>query len=293
MNTFTHKTVLITGAGSGIGQALAIAFAEQNSHLILNDLSLDSLQATEALCLQTNPKAKIKLHAFSVTDLSAWQALASQIDADGGLLDIAINNAGIAHQATTAEHLPDEILRRVMEVNFYGMVYGSQACLPLLRKSADACLANVSSLFGLTGIAFQSAYCASKFAIRGYTESLRMEALHYFPHVNILSIHPGGVSTHIADTAIVTGFREEKEAAKDIAKFNKALVMPPKVAAQTILKGIAARKTRLLIGNDAKALDFIARMFPQGYTKVGLREAKRRNLLPLEYAGFKRTDAPE
>lgn len=282
MKSFKNKTVLITGAGSGIGKALALAFAEQGSQLVLTDLSLDALQAIEQECLAINNDIKVSLHAFSVTDMAAWQSLLGFIEKECGQLDVVINNAGITHQATTVQDMPDHALRNIMEVNFFGMVNGTQACLPLLRKSSEACLANVSSLFGLTGIAFQGAYCASKFAIRGYTESLRMEALHYFPHVNILSIHPGGVSTHIADSAIATGYQNEADSARDIAKFNKALVLPPKQAAQTILKAIAARKTRLLIGKDAISFDLLARIFPQGYTKIGLREIKRRQILPNE-----------
>jgi NAD(P)-dependent dehydrogenase (short-subunit alcohol dehydrogenase family) len=282
MESLSKKHVLITGAGSGIGRALALAFAERGNHLILNDLSLSELQETEKACLSLNSDTSVSLYEFSVTDMNAWQSLVSEIDTKHGHLDIVINNAGIAHQATTVQFLPDQVLRNVMEVNFFGMVNGTQACLPLLRKSSEACLANVSSLFGLTGIALQGAYCASKFAIRGYTETLRMEAQHYFPHVNILSIHPGGVSTQIAESAIDTGYRNAKDSATDVKNFNKALVMPPQKAAEIILGAIKANKTRILVGKDALAFDFIARMFPQGYTKVGLREAKRRLILPIE-----------
>ncbi|MGB3726038.1 MAG: SDR family NAD(P)-dependent oxidoreductase [Glaciecola sp.] len=285
MKTFNNKHILITGAASGIGRALAIAFSQYTCTLYITDANNDGLQETAQLCRSNHatyhPNTTLNVHTycFKVNQQQEWENTVKQVLTHTSHLDIVINNAGIAHQTVTAESVNDALLRNIMDVNFYGMVYGTQACLPLLKNSPEGCLANVSSLFGLVGIAYQSAYCASKFAIRGYTESLRMEAQAFYPHVNILTIHPGGVRTDIANTAVPTHFKSPQELEKDIKKFNKALVLSPSRAAQQVLRGITKQKTRVLVGSDAKLFDFIARIMPQRYTRLGLYYLKKMNLI--------------
>jgi short-subunit dehydrogenase len=151
--------------------------------------------------------------------------------------------------------------------------------LPELKAKKQAWVVNISSIFGVASIGKLSAYCASKFAVKGLSESLRMEAMASFPHVTVCVVHPGGIDTAIADNAIHVDDRDDNARNQEMNSFNKQLVMPPAQAAQVIVSGILKNKKRILIGKDAKLIDWIVRICPAKYTKLLLTQIKKRGLL--------------
>jgi NAD(P)-dependent dehydrogenase (short-subunit alcohol dehydrogenase family) len=277
MLQLNNKVFIVTGAGSGIGRALAIKLDQEGAKLALNDINADALKETASMLNQ----APLEM-AFSVTEQAQWDRFKEAVLAQFGSVDGIINNAGISHEAVTAEHLREADLKQIMDINFYGVVFGTQTFLPEIKKSPAGSIVNISSIFGVTAVALQSAYCASKFAVRGYTESLRMEALSYYPNLTVSCVHPGGIDTPIADNVIQAGSRTKEERDRDSAKFKKSFVTPPAVAAKTIVDGIAKKQTRILIGMDAKLLDWTARAMPGTYSKHILSHMKKRGLVDSE-----------
>ena len=264
MKNLKGKVAAITGVGSGIGEALAMNLAKQGCDLSLNEINTDRLKSTIEKCKNINSSIKIHSDAFDVADEKAMRSFAANTVNTHGRVDIMINNAGVAIGTVAAEDIKKEDFDWVMGINFWGMVYGTQAFVPYLKKQKEAALVNVSSLFGLIGVAYQAAYCTTKFAIRGYTESLRMETQTTAPHLIIHTVHPGGIATNIAnDSKWVT---DEPE--PDVAKINELLVMPPPKAAGIIVKGIMKKQSRILIGNDAKRASLIQRIWPERYSKI-------------------------
>lgn len=264
MKNLKNKVAAITGAGSGIGEALALNLAEKGCDLALNEINPDRLSQTVEKCKKINSTIKIYEKAFDVSDEKEMRSFAANTMNTHGKVDIMINNAGVAIGTVAAESIKKEDFDFIMGINFWGMVYGTQAFYPYLKRQNEAALANVSSLFGLVGIAYQAAYCTTKFAIRGYTESLRMEALSTAPHVTIHTIHPGGISTNIANDA--KWVTEEPE--PELDDINKFLVMPPSKAAEIIVKGIQKKQSRILIGKDAKQASLTQRIWPEKYSKM-------------------------
>lgn len=279
MSDFKNKLLLVTGAGSGIGRALARHLDSLGATLILNDLNEASLQEV-AKSLKQDPLCI----PFSVANKSDWLLCKATIDnhfaGDNYKgIDGILNNAGIAHDPISFEMMSDQDYKKVMDVNFYGVLYGSQTFLPELKAKKEAWLVNISSIFGITSIGQGNAYCASKFAVKGLTESLRMEALASFPQVSVCTVHPGGIKTPIADNAISVDGRSSQQRAQDTNNFNKQLKTSPQRAAEVIVKGMLNKKHRILIGADAKALDYLARLFPVAYTKILIKLLKKKGLL--------------
>jgi short-subunit dehydrogenase len=176
------------------------------------------------------------------------------------------------------EDFSEKDFARVMDINFYGVLFGTQTFLPEMKAKKQAWVVNISSIFGVTSIGKLSAYCASKFAVKGLTESLRMEAFDSFPHVTVCVVHPGGINTAIANNAIHVDERDDSARQKEMTTFNKELKMPPAKAADIIVNGIEKNKSRILIGPDAKLMDWIARIFPAKYTHILLKHIKKRGL---------------
>ena len=281
MNTFENKVAVVTGAGSGIGRALALALAREGAWLALNDVSEAGLAETERGARQSGAR-DVLTETFSVADRDAVFAFADAVADRFKQVDVVINNAGIALDAAPVGEVTPDDFRAVMDVNFWGVVWGSQAFLPHLEARPLAALANVSSIFGVTGVALQAPYCASKFAVRGFTESLRMEARAYTPHVTVTTVHPGGIDTAITQNARSAGVRSPAERAKDMEAFERGLVTSPETAAQVILDGIRARNERVLIGADARQADALARLMPQRYTRLLLADFQRKSVIPAE-----------
>lgn len=278
MKNLTEKIVVITGAASGIGKALAYNFAKNGAHLALNDFDESGLkEVVNDLKKQTS--SKIIAEVFDVSKLSEFENFAQKVEKEYGRVDIVINNAGVALGRITVEEVAYEDMRWIMDINFWGMVYGTKLFLPLLKKQNEAALVNISSIFGIAGIGTQGTYCASKFAIRGLTESLRMEAIQDFPHVTIHTVHPGGIKTNIAKNSRWAGDEVSAEEVDKITKrFEKMFITTPETAAATIVNGIRKKKSKILIGNDARRMNWIVRLFPTRYSKIFLKQLQKENL---------------
>ena len=277
MKNLKDKVVVITGAASGIGQSLAKVFAEQGSHLLLNDYDPQGLEATVQELRQTaGASQKIESMHFDVSDKTKVQAFADQAQQMFGHVDVVINNAGVALGRVSAEEVTYEDFDWIMGINFWGMVYGTRAFLPLLKQQPEAALVNISSVFGLAGIAFQSAYCTTKFAIRGFTESLRMESLMTFPQVTIHTVHPGGINTNIVKNSRWDNTNLSETERNEFSKnFQKSLKSSPYATAQQIVKGIQRKKSRILVGHKATLLDKVVRLFPGTYSGKLLKSLKK------------------
>ncbi|MDY6449548.1 SDR family NAD(P)-dependent oxidoreductase [Acinetobacter faecalis] len=267
MQNFQNKVAAITGAGSGIGQQLALLLAKEGCHLSLSDVNEQGLIETVEKLKDTDVSVTIK--KLDVADQVAVKAWAEETVQDHGSVNMIFNNAGVA-LASTVEGASYEELEWIVNINFWGVVYGTKEFLPFIKQTGDGHIVNISSLFGLTAQPTQSAYNATKFAVRGFTESLRQELDMENCGVSALCVHPGGIRTNIANSAKMNdslktlGMNPEKSA----KSFNKLLRCPPEEAARQILEAVKKDKRRLLIGNDAKALDLLQRLLPTGYQKV-------------------------
>jgi NAD(P)-dependent dehydrogenase (short-subunit alcohol dehydrogenase family) len=279
MKNLQDKVVVITGAAAGIGKALALQFAKAGSHLALNDFNAEGLLQTVKE-LKAVATGKIISAPFDVSKVEKFEKFAQQISEEFGRVDIVINNAGVALGRVSVEEVSYEDFEWVMNINFWGMVYGTKTFLPLLKKQSEAALINISSVFGIAGIGHQGPYCASKFAIRGLTESLRMEAMMDFPHVKIHSVHPGGIKTDIVRNSRWVEEVVSDEMQEEVTKrFEKMFITTPESAAATIVKGIQKKQSKILIGRDAKQLDLMVRLMPQGYTKFVISQFEKANLM--------------
>lgn len=267
MQNFQNKVAAITGAGSGIGQQLALLLAKEGCHLSLSDVNEQGLIETVEKLKDTDVRVTIK--KLDVADQVTVKAWAEETVQDHGSVNMIFNNAGVA-LASTVEGASYEELEWIVNINFWGVVYGTKEFLPFIKQTGDGHIVNISSLFGLTAQPTQSAYNATKFAVRGFTESLRQELDMENCGVSALCVHPGGIRTNIANSAKMNdslktlGMNPEKSA----KSFNKLLRCPPEEAARQILEAVKKDKRRLLIGNDAKALDLLQRLLPTGYQKV-------------------------
>ncbi|MFW1799503.1 SDR family NAD(P)-dependent oxidoreductase [Acinetobacter nematophilus] len=267
MKNFKNKVAAITGAGSGMGQQLAILLAKAGCHLSISDVNEKGLAETIELVKPYNVRVTSKkVNVANVEEMRTWAAETVQ---NHGSVNMIFNNAGVA-LGSTVEGATYEELEWIMNINFWGVVYGTKEFLPYIKKTGDGHIINISSLFGLTAQPTQSAYNASKFAVRGFTESLRQELDIENCGVSALCVHPGGIRTNIANDARMNdslrslGMNPDKSA----KAFNKLLRMPPEDAAQQMLDAVLKNKRRLLIGNDAKTLDLIQRVLPTGYQKL-------------------------
>lgn len=236
--------------------------------MAINDLNQEHLLKTKEAILKESA-VDVYTMSFDVTDWNAMQSFAADIDRDFGQVDLVINNAGAALGAYSAEEVSIDDFKWLMDINFWGMVYGSKAFLPYLKARPKSTLVNISSILGLVAVGLQSPYCASKFAIRGFTESLRMEAMMDFPHVNIMSVHPGGIKTSIAKNSKWNGsYYSGDQIQAMTAEFEKSFINTPEYAANKILSGIKGNKKRVLIGQDARNMWRIVNWFPVSYTKI-------------------------
>ena len=267
MKNFNNKVAAITGAGSGIGQQLAVLLAKQGCHLALSDVNEEGLQKTLELVKETGVRTTLK--KVNVAVLEEVRAWAKQVEQEHGQVNMIFNNAGVA-LGSTVEGASYEELEWIVDINFWGVVYGTKEFLPLIKKTGDGHIVNISSLFGLTAQPTQAAYNATKFAVRGFTEALRQELDIENAGVSALCVHPGGIRTNIANAAKMNdsikslGMNPENSA----RSFNKLLRCPPEEAARQILAAVQKDKRRLLIGNDAKVIDLVQRLLPTGYQKM-------------------------
>lgn len=268
MKNFKNKVAAITGAGSGIGQQLAILLAKQGCHLSLSDINEKGLQQTVEL-LKPYSKITVTTKKLDVSDREAVKQWAQETVQDHGSVNLIFNNAGVA-LGSTVEGATYEDLEWIVGINFWGVVYGTKEFLPFIKQTQDGHIINISSLFGLTAQPTQSAYNATKFAVRGFTESLRQELDIEKSGVSSLCVHPGGIRTNIAKSAKMSDSLNSlgMDPTKSIQNFDKLLRTPPEEAARQILQAVLKNKRRLLIGSDAKILDAFQRLFPTGYQRA-------------------------
>lgn len=267
MESLEGRAIALTGAGSGIGRALALGLAKRGARLALCDKDAAGLAET-ARMLGNYPHTTA---AFDVTDAAALKGWIDAAAAEYGKLDGIINNAGLSVVAPFAD-TPQEDFDRVMAVNFGAVVTGCRHAIPHLRKSDKAWLVNISSVFGMMGYPTQSAYNASKYAVRGLTEALYLELAQTDPHINVIRVHPGGIKTNVARNAKFIKAMDGSTNALDSGdEFEKAAPTTPEQAAETIIRGMERSQHRVLIGPDARMIDWVTRLFPVSYFKrIGL-----------------------
>lgn len=268
MKQLNNKVAAITGAGSGLGQALALNLAQQGCHLALSDVNKKGLEETLGMLKTT--KVNVTHQLLDVTDQAAVFSWADKVVKDHGRVNMIFNNAGVALSGTV-QALSIEDYKWIMDINFWGVVYGTKAFLPYLEESGEGHIINISSIFGITSQPLMSGYNASKFAVSGFTESLRQDLEITGSRVSTTCIHPGGIKTNIAKSARmsksvaeVTGIKLENAT----SVFEKFFIHSPDSAAKVILKGVKQNARRVLVGNEAKFLDGMARVFPTGYQWV-------------------------
>jgi len=263
MSFLSEGVAVVTGAGSGIGRALAQQLAQAGSALALADLDANGLQETAASVAKTS--AEVTTHVLDVSDEAAVRALAEDAAGRHGRVTLLINNAGVALTGTFDEISLDDF-RWLMNINFWGTVYGVKYFLPVLKQQARSHIVNISSVFGLVAPVGQSAYCSSKFAVRGFTECLRHELGG--SNVFVTSVHPGGIATAIARRARLGAHTPQLTKTQSVALFERVARIPPEEAANVILRGVEKRQPRVLIGSDARSLDLLQRLKPATYWKT-------------------------
>jgi short-subunit dehydrogenase len=261
---------VVTGAAKGIGAALAMRLGSRGCHLALADRDREALAGVAAAARNTG--VAVSEHAADVANPAAAEALRQAVLAEHGRATVLINNAGVALLGRF-----DEVSLADMEwlfaINFWGTVRMCKAFLPVLRQQPAAQIVNLSSIFGIVAPAGQTAYAASKFAVRGFSEALRHELED--TGIGVSVVHPGYVRTGIARNARVAAAMDPQEAAERIANFDRMTGNSPEAAAARILEGIERRQKRILIGRDARRLDWVQRMLPVSYWALMKRRAAR------------------
>lgn len=285
MKTFHGKVAAITGAASGMGRSLALALARRGCEVALSDVDAKGLAETVAMVRDVRVTSRV----LDVSSREAVYAWADEVVRLHGKVNLIFNNAGISI-AATASGADDADIERVMAVDYWGVVYGSRAFLPHLVASGDGHVINTSSVFGLIAFPGQSAYNSAKFAVRGFTEALRIELEITGQNVGVSCVHPGGIKTNIARASKV--HHSLSELGIDIEKasknFEKSFRVTADDAADVILKGVQKDKRRILIGADARVIDTLQRLLPSSYHGILAKAALR----TLRGKDFVRPQAP-
>lgn len=278
MRSFKGRVAAITGAASGMGRTLALELARRGTHLALSDVETAGLDETVALAAAENPAITVtraRVDTSARAELEAWAQATREAH---GKVNLLFNNAGVALSAPLSTVKPADF-EWIMGINFWGVVWGTQAFLPHLEASGEGHVINTSSLFGLIATPFNGPYNASKFAVRGYTEALRMELEYAGSKVSATCVHPGGIRTNIARAARidaslegVTGIGVEVSR----RRFDRMLARTTaESAALQILRAVETNQRRVLIGSDARALDLISRVLGSWYQPLVTRATRR------------------
>lgn len=261
MKNLQGKVAAITGAGSGIGRELALQLSAKGAIVAINDFNATALAETQKMLAHKG--ATCSTHVFDVSKKEKVYGFAEEVIKEHGQVDIVLNNAGTSLSTTSIMDMTDEDVEYIFGINLWGVIYGTKAFLPYLMKRPEASLVNISSVFGMMGAMGQGPYVMSKFAVRGFTETLRMEILD--SNVCVTQVHPGGIDTNIVRNS---RFREGEDKEAFAKKFKKVAPTSPHDAAKKIIKGIQGKKWRVLIGSDARQIDIMTRLFPTGYTSM-------------------------
>jgi NAD(P)-dependent dehydrogenase (short-subunit alcohol dehydrogenase family) len=270
MRPFENKVVVITGAASGIGKALALQLAAQGAQVVAADVNEEKLRKTADAIVQRG--GRVSWATVDVSDRQAVYAFADQVIQQQQGVHVVINNAGVALSNVDVQNLAYEDLEWVLGTNLWGVIYGTKAFLPHLLKQPQANLVNVSSVFGLAASAKAAAYSTSKFAVRGFSEALRQELRG--TSVAVTVVFPGGIRTNIArNTRLARDGEHVADTERAIRQFEAQTQTTSEEAARRIIEGIRRNAPRVLIGNDAKVLDLLARLRPGSYDAFMLKHA--------------------
>jgi short-subunit dehydrogenase len=261
---FAGGTAAVTGAASGIGEALAHALAARGSDLVLLDRDAERLDGVAAAIRARCPQRSLDTHVVDLADDDATRAIGTTLAARHPGITLLVNNAGVALGGRFDEVTLEEF-DWVLAINFRAVVRLTHALLPVLKSHPGAHLVNVSSIFGILAPPGQAAYAASKFAVRGFSEAIRAELAA--DGVGVTVVHPGGIRTRIAESARVGSGVDPAEMARGTEQFAKLLRIPPETAAARIVTAIEQRRPRLLIGASAKVPDVLVRLFPGSYSR--------------------------
>jgi len=263
MRDFVDKVAAITGAGSGMGRALALSLAKQGCHLAISDIDADALQETESLI---KSGVKVTRHTIDVSNRLDVKNYASAVEQQHGKVNMVFNNAGVSVM-DTVEHMSLEDFEWLMNINFWGVVYGTRAFLPFLKEQPEAQIVNTSSIFGVIALPTHSAYNASKFAVRGYTYALRQELAD--SQIGVSCVQPGGVKTNIVNNSRFVASDNASPTKQEFAqKFESIAGLTSEQAAEQILAGVKKNKAQILVGKDAKLFALLERIMPTGYQKL-------------------------
>jgi short-subunit dehydrogenase len=274
MTTIRGAAAAVTGAASGIGRALALELAARGCDLALADRDEAGLQ-TLAAEIKSRHARSVSVHQVDVSEPSQIEAFAQSAVAAHPGLNIVINNAGVALMGTFGE-IDQAQMEWLMNINFWGVVRGTRAFLPQLATRREAHIVNLSSIFGIIAPPGQTAYTAAKFAVRGFSESLRHELQMANSPVRLSVVHPGGVATNIArNSRSGVGMTDNARRAQSIERFEAVARTTPAAAALRIIQGIEKNQPRILIGNDARFMDLLQRLRPATYWKVLARRIEK------------------
>jgi len=272
MKTVQNKVAAITGAGSGIGQALAKLLASNACHVAISDINKEGLESTRAACELHG--VKVHSQVLDVADKNAVYSWADTVNEHFGKVNMVFNNAGVALGATV-EDMEYEDFEWLFNINFWGVVYGTKAFLPLIKQTGDGHIVNISSVFGIISVPTQSAYNAAKFAVRGFTDALREELDIENSGVSATTVHPGGIKTNIARSSRIK-VDPQWLAGRDPGKdFDKLAMTTPDQAAKIIYKAMMKNKRRVLVGADARIIEGMQRLAPSAYQNILIKGALR------------------
>jgi len=265
-----NRTAVVTGAAGGIGRAISLSLARRGCHLALADVNETGLAETAQLAAATG--VRITRHLLDVADRAAVAAFPAAVTEVHPGVDLLVNNAGVA-LGGTFEEVSEEDFEWLFAINFWGVVRLTRVFLPMLKASDDGRIVNLSSVYGLVAPPGQTAYAASKFAVRGFSIALGHELRK--TTVGVTVVHPGGVATAIADNARVPKDKPEDEVAQGREEMNRLLRLPPETAGEIIVKGVERRQARVLVGSDARMISAIERLAPVSSGRI-LNWLKRR-----------------
>lgn len=269
MNEFLGKVAVITGAGSGIGRALAVSLAQQGCNLALADINTESLEQTQVILDSDlfDGSVQVTLHTVDVSQWSDVQALAESVKEHHGRVNLLINNAGVGLGSLFKDASLDD-MRWVMDINYWGVVYGCKAFLPLIKKTGGSTIVNVSSVFGLVTVPMSTAYCSSKFAVRGFSDALRHEVGYMGSDIKVACAFPSGIKTAIAQNSKVTLHTKSKTSVEQQkANMEAHFLTTPEQAATDILNGVRKGKSRIKVGKGSTLMDLASRLFPVNYIR--------------------------
>lgn len=264
MSLTKESVAVITGAASGIGRALAVSLAEEKiAGIAISDVNAEGLDETAEMVEKLG--VAVSKHLVDVSRLAEVERFKTEVLAAHGRVTHLVNNAGVGLMGTF-EQISLEDFQWLMGINFWGVVYGTKTFLPVLKERKKAHIVNISSVFGLVAPPEQTAYCASKFAVRGFTESLRHELEG--STVRVSTVHPGGIKTNIARNSRVGRDTPEEYKTQGVKFFDEVAQTSAETAARVIIQGIKAENPRILIGKDAYAINYLSRLFPKKYLRV-------------------------